>query len=325
MNKRFAEVAAQALDAYGLGNVPYVFLQHSENLTFRVDAPAGTRLLRIHSPISPLMGNHGADAAMVQSEMVWLETLRRETDLRVQQPISNLDGAFVTRIVQGKHSYNCTMLEWVEGELYRSELENEENAAKRGEVVGKLHRFSSEWPRPEGFTRPKRDAVYFKKMLNALKPTVEDGRASYRDLKQLETAVETLAQMMRPGRKKERVAEGILHGDLHKGNFLYHEGQIGLIDFSMSALGSTLFDVAICLSDMRPALHPVFLEAYQQRMALPQGYERLTEGFFLGAMVMTFAFWLRLPEAQEQLVYKIPLIAQEYAAKFNRDERFWFK
>lgn len=325
MNERFADVAMQALEVYGLGDAPYVFLQHSENLTFRVDAPAGTRLLRIHTPISPLMGNHGANVDMIESEMVWLEALRQNTNLMVQQPVRNRDRAFVTQVAQGKRSFNCTMLEWLAGEVYSSELESEENVAQLGDVVGKLHHFSSEWLRPAEFSRPKRDGAHFKKMLNALKPTVEDGRASYRDLKNLEVAVETLTQMLRPGRKKQGGADGILHGDLHKGNFLYHQGEIGLIDFSMSALGSYLFDVAVCLSDMRPTLHPVFLEAYQQRMALPQGYERLIEGFFLGAMVMTFAFWLRLPEAQEQLVHKIPLVAQEYAAKFNRDERFWFK
>lgn len=324
MSERFTEIATQALDAYGLGGMPYTFLQHSENVTFRVDAPTGTRLLRIHAPISALMGNHGANVAMIESEMLWLEALWHKTDLMVQQPVRNRDDQFVTQIGQGKRTFNCTLLEWLEGEPYRWELENEENAARLGDVVGKLHHFSSRWPRPVGFTRPKRDGAFFKKMMSAIKPTAEDGRASYRDLKSLEDAVETLAQIMRPIRKKERVDE-ILHGDLHKGNFLYNKGQIGLIDFSMAALGSHLFDLGVCLSDMRPALHSVFLEAYQTRMPLPPGHGRLIEGFFVGAMVMTFAFCLRLPEAQEQLVHKIPLIAQEYAAKFNRDERFWFK
>lgn len=322
MSNTFADIARLALDAYGLGDAPYLFLQHSENVTFKVDVPNGARLLRIHTPGSALMGKHGADEAMVNSEMLWLEALRRETDLPVQQPLRNQSGQFVTCITKGKRKFNCTLLEWLAGEPYRRELENEESAAQLGALVGKLHQFSREWHAPSGFVRPKRDGAYFKKALKTLKITTEDGRASYRDFKSLETAVETLTQIMR--RKKNRVPDGLLHGDLHRGNFLYHQGQIRLIDFSMSAMGNYLFDLGLCFSDIKPALHPIFLEHYQQLMPLPQDYERQIEAFFLGGMVMTFSFWLRLPEAQEELVHQMSWTAREYAAKFNRDERFWF-
>ena len=323
MSEIFADVAHLALAGYGLGDAPYTFLQHSENVTFKVDTPDGARLLRIHVPSSTLMGKHGADAAMVNSEMLWLEALRRETDLPVQQPVRNRDGQFVTSVTRGSRKFNCTLLEWLEGAPYQRELENEESAAQLGALVGKLHQFGSEWQAPSGFVRPKRDGAYFKKALDTLRITTEDGRASYHDFKSLETAIETLAQMLR--RKKNRAPIGLLHGDLHKGNFLYHQGQIRLIDFSMLATGSYLFDLGVCFSDMNPALHPVFLEAYQRLMPLPRDYERLIEAFFLGGMVMTFSFWLRLPEAQEELVHQISWIAREYAAKFNHDERFWFR
>lgn len=324
MSDLFAEVARLALQAYGLGDASYTFLQHSENVTFKVDTPDGGRLLRIHTPRSTLMGGHGTNIGMVNSEMVWLNALRSETDLPVQQPIRNLDEQFVACIAKGKRKFNCTLLEWLDGSPYRRELENEESAAQLGALVGKLHRFSGEWHAPAGFIRPKRNTAYFKKALDALKITIEDGRASYRDIKNLETAIETLTQIIRPMRKKNGVPVGLLHGDLHKGNFLYHQGQIRLIDFSMSAMGSYMFDLGVCFSDMNPVLHPVFLAEYQKEMPLPQNYERLIEAFFLAGMVMTFSFWLRLPEAQETLVHDISFIAQEYAAKFNRDERFWF-
>ena len=322
MSDVFSEVAPLALNVYGLADVPYTFLQHSENVTFKVDAPDGTRLLRIHTPSVALMGKHGADVAMVNSEMLWLEALRRETDLPVQQPMRNRANQFVTSITQGKRKFNCTLLEWLEGEPYQRGLESEESAAQLGALVGKLHQFSREWQVPSGFVRPKRDGVYFKKALEALRVTTEDGRASYRDFKNLKTAIETLTPLLR--RKKGQGPDSLLHGDLHKGNFLYYQGQMRLIDFSMLATGNALFDLGICLSDMNPALHPIFLEAYQKRMPLPDDYERLIEGFFLAGMVMTFSFWVQLPQMQEALVHQIPLIARDYAAKFNRDERFWF-
>ena len=323
MSDVFADVARQALKAYSLADAPCLLLQHSENVTFKVNAGHEARLLRIHSPRSAFMGKHGADAKMVNSEMVWLEALRRETDLPVQQPIMNDQSQFVTTITQGKRKFNCTLLEWLEGEPYRRGLENEQSAAQLGALVGMLHQFSKTWQTPAGFMRPKRDVAYFRKTMETLKPATEDGRISYRDFKSLETAIDLLTQMMGLIRKKNRM-EGLLHGDLHKGNFIVHQGQIRLIDFSMSATGSYLFDLGVGLSDMNLMLHPVFLEEYQKYTSLPPNYARLIEGFFLAGMVMTFSYWLELPEAQEELVHEVSLVAREYATKFNRDERFWF-
>ena len=319
----FTKVARQALEAYGLADAPYTYLLHSENVTFKVDLPDGARLLRIHTPRTPLMGSHGSKTEMVESELIWLEALRRETDLPVQQPVRNSDGQLVTRIRKGRRPFNCTLLEWLDGEPYQRALESEVTVAQLGDMIGTLHRFSSHWQAPANFTRPRRNRAYFRKALDALRPTMEDGRASYQDFKHLETCVDLLTRMMRSLSKKGQ-AEGILHGDLHKGNFLYHQGQMRLIDFSMSAFGNYMFDLGVCLSDMNPVLHPVFLENYQKLMPLPPGYERLIEAFFLGSMIVTFSFWVTLPEGQEELVRKIPFIAQEYAARFNREEHFWF-
>jgi len=213
----FTKVARQALEAYGLSDAPYTYLLHSENVTFKVDLPDGARLLRIHTPRTPLMGNHGAKAKMVESELIWLEALRRETDLPVQQPVRNSDGQLVTCIRKGRRQFNCTLLEWLDGEPYQRALESEATVAQLGDMIGKLHRFSSQWQAPASFTRPRRDRAYFRKALDALKPTVEDGRASYQDFKRLETSVDLLTQMMRSLSRKGQV-EGILHGDLHKGN-----------------------------------------------------------------------------------------------------------
>ena len=51
----------------------------SENHTFRIDAPAGRTVLRVHRP-----GYH--TAASIESELAWLEALRRDTDLPVVRP-----------------------------------------------------------------------------------------------------------------------------------------------------------------------------------------------------------------------------------------------
>jgi hypothetical protein len=75
---------------------------------------------------------------------------------------------------------------------------------------------------------------------------------------------------------------------------------------------------------MKESLHRAFLEGYQHLRPLPAGYQRLIEGFFVGSVVGTFSFWVANPRAQELLATKVPQIAKEYAAKYNRGEHFWF-
>jgi Ser/Thr protein kinase RdoA (MazF antagonist) len=321
----FAEVAHRALEEYDLADAPCTYLQHSENVTFRVEHPhGGARLFRIHVPLVPSMGGHGANAEVVKSELLWLEALQRDTDLPVQQPIRNRREHLVTRItMKDERPFNCSLLKWLDGEAYQREMESEETVDEIGAIVGKMHQFASQWRLPAGYTRPRRDTVYFKKALKSLAPAVEDKRISYQDYKRLETSVDILTKIMQP-LLKTRQTDGILHGDLHKGNFLYHQGQMRLIDFSFCSIGNFMLDLGICFSDMNPALYPIFLKSYQRLMSLPPNYAALIEGFFLGSMVGSFSFWIDLPEAQEEFVRKVPLIAQEYAAKFNRDERFWF-
>jgi Ser/Thr protein kinase RdoA (MazF antagonist) len=125
-------------------------------------------------------------------------------------------------------------------------------------------------------------------------------------------------------RQTHGIMRGIMHADTHKGNMLHHDGEIRLIDFSFCAVGNYMFDLGICFSDMKESLHRAFLEGYQSLRALPDDHQRLIEGFFVGSMVGTFSHWVANPRAQEMLAVKVPQIARDYAAKFNRGEYFWF-
>ena len=159
--------------------------------------------------------------------------------------------------------------------------------------------------------------------MQRLRPAVQDGRISPADYAEFETSIALLAGMLR-SQQQSRQTHGLMHADAHKGNMLYHAGRIRLIDFSFCALGNYMFDLGVCLSDMKEALQPAFLAGYQRLRPLPEGYPRLVEGFFVGSMVGTFSYWVDNPRAQALLVSKVPQIARDYAARFNRGEYFWF-
>ncbi len=322
METDFDLLARQALDAYGLGDAQISFIQHSENITYRVQAKR-TYLLRLHHPLTPEMGTHGQNPAVIESEIAWLDALKRAR-LPVQVAIRNRAGQFVTPLERDSIPLNASLLTWLDGFDYTREFETEDTVRQIGNLIGRLHQHASHWRLPRKFTRPQRDMESFRCSLDTLRPAVNDGRIAYSDFYQFETVLETLQESLILLRKT-RQTYGLLHGDLHKGNFIYNDPQIAIIDFSLSAFGPYLLDLAIALSDTREEFRPILLEEYQNNMKMPANWQTLVEGLYLASMIGTFSFWINSPEAQETLVRRVPFIAQEYAARFNYNERFWFE
>lgn len=316
--ERRLETAYEALWHYPIQPALVTFLQHSENVTFHVECRGGDFLLRLHSPRSESFGKEGSGRQVVHSEMLWLEALRAQ-GLPVPAPIKNKAGEYVSQVA----GLNATLLGWQEGSLLTREMESEETAAQIGELVGRIHAHASQWQVPGGFLRPQRDAAYFQNALLSLRPAIQDGRISYPDYQLLETSLELLGEETRHMPRAPQTW-GLLHGDLHRGNFLLHQGQIRLIDFSMCAFGHFAYDLATCLSNARAVFRPVILENYAQFFPLPPGHESLLEGYFLASYIATFSLWVSDAKSQETFIQRVSYIAREYAARFNRGERFWF-
>jgi Ser/Thr protein kinase RdoA (MazF antagonist) len=325
-------LARQALAAYRpeAAHLEFIrwmeFIRHGDTIAYQVKTTAGENfLLRLHVPKTQSMGAHGADYAAVNSELLWLEALCQDTDLVLPQPIRNQSGGLVTQVqsLEAGEKINCTLLRWVVGEPYYRDLETSDSAFQIGEIAAKLHKHASSWQIPEGFTRPDRDIPYFEKVLRGIQPAVADGRIHASDYAVLETSVNLLIDQLR-GINKDRRLFGLMHADMHKGNMLLHKGKIRLIDFSFCAFGNFMFDLAICMSDMKKELHPAFLAGYQSLRPLPAGYQSLIEGFFVASMVGTFSYWVPDPVATVLLTRKVPQIIEEYAMKYNRGEHFWF-
>ena len=323
---RFDEVAGRALAEYDLGEHTRAFIQHSDNATFKVEDPGGDAyLLRIHVPVSSAMGAHGADPAMIRSELQWLDALSRDTDLVLPEPVRNRAGALVTGVPGdgGSAPVNCTLMRWVEGQPYHRDLESERTARSIGQVIATLHNHASQWTVPEGFTRPRRDIAYFESALATVKLALDDGRIGQADWAQLEHAIDLVVEML-GAMEEDPQTHGIMHADTHKGNMLVDQGQIRLIDFSFCAFGNYMFDVGICMSDMKPRLHGAFLDSYASHRPFPEDYEEIIEGLWIGSMVGTFSYWVANPNAQELLARKLPQIVGDFVCKYNRGERFLF-
>ena len=320
-------LARQALEEYGLEDPTLDFIRHSDTCSFRVSTPAGGNyLLRLHVPITHSMGTHGTDYAAVTSELLWLEALCQDTDLVLQQPIRNRSGSLVTQVhwFEAQKKVNTTLLCWLDEDAYYRDLETPDTAFQIGVIAARLHNHACHWQIPPAFTRPGRDIPYFQNVLQGIQPAVADGRISPSDYTVLEKSIQILIEQLR-GLSKDRQAFGLMHADMHKGNMLLQQGQIRLIDFSFCAFGNFMFDLAICLSDMKKELHPAFLAGYQSLRSLPNGYQLLVEGLFVGSMVGAFSYWVTNPNAASLLLEKVPRIVTEYAQKYIHGEHFWFE
>jgi Ser/Thr protein kinase RdoA (MazF antagonist) len=250
--------------------------------------------------------------------------LNRDTDLVLQEPVRNREGELVSSITADDgRVVHCTLLRWVEGIPYQRDLEMEETARQIGAILATLHNHASRWQIPTGFKRPRRDIPYFREHLDSLLPAVADGYIDQAHYAELSKSIAILTKRMKDLNTSSE-HYGILHADAHKGNMLLHEGQIRLIDFSFCAFGHYMFDLGICLGDMKPELHQHCLAGYCSLRALPDGYQELIEGFLLGSAVGAFSFWVANPRTQELLAVKLPQITENFAVKFNRGERFWF-
>jgi Ser/Thr protein kinase RdoA (MazF antagonist) len=280
----------RALARYGLEDAALALQRDEHNTTFRVDAPDGRYLLRISRP-----GVHTADT--VGSEMAWLGALRRDTDVRVPEPVAAHDGSFVVvasdpRVPEPRI---CVLLHWLEGRFTDRRLAPT-HLGRVGALTAQLQEHGAAWTPGSEFLRPRVDTLTDAAKADSMAPSAvpvgdadqpmaEDGNRALELVETLvshghATLVARALEVVRASTRDlatETGAFGLVHGDLHYENVLFHRGEAGAIDFDDCGWGFHLYDLAVTLSELegRPRydeLRNALLSAYAQRRALPEDH-----------------------------------------------------
>jgi len=318
--------AAGAVKHYGLDGADVRFIRHNENMTFKVTDTScdADYLLRIHKPSSANFSGPRQQPEYIESELLWLEALAVDTDLRVQRVIKDVDGNLVSTVGIDGVPTSCTLLTWVDGEEFDQEAEDAHLHMRRlGAAIASLHDQSEIWRPPRGFVRPSYDPEHFRRTVALVEPAVDLGFVDSEGYDSMLKTVEVILALLQQTLKNPK-NWGLIHGDLGPGNVIVHERGVSPIDFSLCGYGPFLWDLGGMLPGYKRQLHRDFYDAYLERRSLPDPHERLMEGLGLLSILCCFAFHISNPDQHEWLKRRMPKSVDGEWKKFLRGESFLF-
>lgn len=296
--RRLRRLAEEALAAYGLRKAQVTFINHGENTTWRIDLPKrlpGPTPYGCH-PSRVLLRLHRATynyPREIASELMWLDALRRDTELAVPVPLATTDGQSLLEWndpAVGGHRV-ATATRWVEGRM----LEKRITAAhheRLGMLMAQLHDHASSWQRPRNFRRARWDDRGLATPSGnsdrggchawALLPV--SARRVYRQARD-----RVLLAMAELGEGPD--AYGLIHSDLHMHNVLFYRGEARPLDFDDALYGHWIFDLAVTIqSTGRDSLAPV-LRGYRRVRPFPEEQLRFLP-IFMAARYASVMLWV---------------------------------
>lgn len=283
-------LARRALAHYPINQPQCTFLTHTNNYVYRVNDAVGKQYaLRICNP------NHDHD--LLQREISWLDALHHDTDLHIPGPIPTHDGELFTLLNgAGDESRYVMLFSWVAGEPENDHL-TPGHVFAVGAFIAHLHHHAETFSWPEYLTPPRLDAdappsaFFFR--------DIAQNAYSVEELALFDRAVIRIKDMMREIDGITHVSQpvsGIIHGDMHPGNFLYtrHGDQwtIGLIDFEELRWGYFYYDLATMMIGFENApnqaeLDAALLDGYASVRPLPPDCARYLPMFIIRRHIHT--------------------------------------
>ena len=250
-------IAEQSLSSWELKPDAMELVSRSENTVFRLDMPDDEQFaLRIHRP-----GYH--TLAELESELLWTQALN-EAGIRVPVGVRTLDGPGYVTIPtpDGESSRAVGLVNWLEGELLSSVIENQADEKKMvhhfrqiGQVLAAMNNQAIAWTPPSGFTRHAFDvpgyvgeAPFWGRFWDI--PPLSDAQRSV-----LSRAREHIRQTLSEY-GKNRETYSMIHADLHAHNILIDpSGNLQAFDFDDAGFGWHQYDLAVVLFGLEDLPH----------------------------------------------------------------------
>ncbi|WIV61546.1 phosphotransferase enzyme family protein [Amycolatopsis nalaikhensis] len=257
--RRLRRLAETALTAYAVPVARLTPLGRGANTTFRVDGADGHRyVLRVQRPDGP-------DVSRVRSEMRWLAALGRDTDLVVPRPVPTRERDLVTVVADPAvpEPRTCVLCHWVEGRFVDERLRAPQLYAV-GAFTARLQLHGS---RMSGLDRGRVDDLtdFGRAQVDGFSDAVVERAVAAADG---DPRVRAALERVRAVRAELGCGPdvfGLVHGDLHQENYLFHRGGVRATGFDACGFGHHAYDLAVTLDALgpRPALREALLDGYR--------------------------------------------------------------
>jgi Ser/Thr protein kinase RdoA (MazF antagonist) len=149
------------------------------------------------------------------------------------------------------------------------------NLAAVGELMADLHDRTGAFAPPPGFRRPRIGGVDADVAAHVIGTIAEEGGPE--DAAVVDAVFDCVS---RSEQALEETPEtfGLIHADLHQGNYPFHQDQVSAIDFDDCGWGHFIYDLAVTLSEVSvlgnySALRNGLLAGYQRVRPLPAGLD----------------------------------------------------
>jgi len=238
----------------------------SENHTYLLEADGFRAVLRLCRP------GYQSRAAL-QSELDWIEAVRRAGTLQTPAILRGRDGHRI-QCIAAPSPQNMVLFAFAEGATPSPELDLIPQFQSLGGLAAALHLQARDWQRPNGFTRLTWGVA------DVFGPHAHWG--NWRDAPNVgttevtvleEAQVEVSRRLSAFGTSPDRF--GLIHADMRLANLLVCGDQITVIDFDDCGFGWFLYDFAAAISFMEddpivPELRKAWLAGYREKRDLPQ-------------------------------------------------------
>ena len=271
----YTPAALKALESFPVDVEDVEFIEHSENVTFRVSVRGGTTdyVLRLHRP-----GYNSKEE--LDSERTWTRALKK-AGIPVPASLPTHHGDYFELIDipgAGKQCY-AGMTTWIEGSPLSDYLDSSSDRVERerifrriGELTAAIHNQSTHWKERPGFERRRLDldgllgeAPLWGRFWEHADLTIAEADLLLRARERSRAALSAY------GERPDNFS--LIHADLLPENIVCKGEDLTLIDFDDSAYGWHMYDIASALMEdrFRPdfeAVRTALLDGYREHRPL---------------------------------------------------------
>lgn len=290
------EIAVRALPAWKLSPRALRWLGQASNPVLKVRAECADYVLRLHPPGS-------VTAERLHSELRWLRSLRRDTDLLAPYPVAAQDDGCERLIVELRHellpppSIACAALfEYLPGEIKSARALSQHDVYRIGAYLGALHG-PGQSVAPADFAGPRLDWEGLFGDDSPYASGTESATLSADELGILGDIARALRAPLAELASKPD-AMGLIHADLLAKNIVFQRDSIAALDFEFCAWGFFLYDLAPLLWQLRgeragdySALEEAMWRGYTSARPAPDSDRKPLEAF-IAARQLASIRWL---------------------------------